>query len=103
MRQQRLSKTFLDQLAELIEHGERVFGPVVANDKRKHVYKTIQQFLTVFPDVERPDPHHGLRAYPIHRTPFVVLYDFDEDELRVHFVFHKSADLRKIDPASAQW
>jgi hypothetical protein len=32
-----------------------------------------------------------------------VLYDFDDAEFRVHFVFHRHADLRDLDPASAEW
>ena len=33
----------------------------------------------------------------------VVVYDHDDTELRLHFVFHQSADLRHLDPLSAEW
>ena len=43
----------------------------------------------------------GLTVYPISKTPFVVLYDYDDAELRVHFLLPVRADRR--DPASAEW
>jgi hypothetical protein len=32
-----------------------------------------------------------------------MLYDFDDTELRVHFIFHRHADLRDLDPGSVEW
>ena len=35
--------------------------------------------------------------------PFAVLYDYDDAELRVHFVIHAQADLRKLDLTLVEW
>lgn len=103
MRTVRFSRTFDLQFVDLLEFGERTFGEDVAIAKRRTVYRTISQFLARFPGARRIDPRHGLCAYPISGTPFVVLYDFDDDELRVHFDFHRSADLSQLDPSAAEW
>ena len=103
MRTVRLSKTALDQLNTLLAQGVRPFGVRVVAEKRDRVYDTIERFLAVHPAAKTPHPALGLRVYPIARTPFVVLYDFDDAELRVHFIFHRHADLRDLDPASAEW
>jgi hypothetical protein len=42
-------------------------------------------------------------VYPVTKTPFVVVYDYDDTELRVMFIFHARADLRSIDPVSVEW
>ncbi len=101
MRGIRTSRTFDDQLVDLLAFGEQAFGRRVADEKRLRVYRTIRQFLAVHPATKQPDPVHGLCVYPIARTPFVVLYDFDDNEIRLHFVFHRSADLSGLEPNSA--
>jgi plasmid stabilization system protein ParE len=103
MRAVRYSKTFNDQLVDLIEFGERRFGRRLAATKQQLVYSTAEHYLAYFPGVKRPDRSLGLTVYPIDKTPFVILYDYDDTELRVHFVFHKSADLADLDSASAEW
>jgi mRNA-degrading endonuclease RelE of RelBE toxin-antitoxin system len=79
MRNVRVSKTALDQLNALLTQGIEPFGVRVVAEKRNRVYS------------------------PIARTPFVVLYDFDDSELRVHFIFHRHADLGDLDPTSVEW
>ena len=103
MRTVRFSLTFNDQFNELLEQGEHRFGIAVVEQKKDIVYTTIERFLARHPNAKRPDPTHGLCAYPISKMPFVVLYDFDDSELRVHFIFHKHADLRDLNPATAEW
>ena len=103
MRTVRLSRTFLESFDELLAQGEAKFGAKVIAEKRARVRRTIERFLAVHPAAKTPHPALGLRVYPIARTPFVVLYDFDDAELRVHFILHRHADLRDLDPASAEW
>ena len=103
MRTVRLSRTFLESFDELLAQGEAKFGTKVVADKRAGVRHTIERFLAVHPEAKAPHPVLGLRVYPITRTPFVVLYDFDDAELRVHFIFHRHADLRDLDPTTAEW
>jgi plasmid stabilization system protein ParE len=103
MRKVRVSKTALDQLNALLAQGIEPFGVRVVAEKRDRVYATIEHVLAAFPAIKRPHPNLGLCVYPIARTPFVVLYNFDDSELRVHFIFHRHADLRDLDPTSIQW
>lgn len=103
MRAVRLSITFNDQLNELLAQGEARFGQAVADEKRRKVYSTIRTFLARHPNTKRPQRRLRLVDYPIDDTPFMVLYDFDDAQLRVHFVFHRRASLRNLDPRSAEW
>ena len=99
----KLSKTFNDQLIDQIDFGERRFGRRVAEQKKEKVLATIEGLLASTPGVKRPHPTLGLVVYPVTDTPFMVLYDFTETELRVHFVLHTSASLEDLDPKSAEW
>ena len=99
----RLSKTFNDQPIEQIDYGEQRFGRRVAEEKKERVLATIEGLLARVPALKRPHPALGLVVYPISDTPFIVLYDYDDDELRVHFIFRAGASLDDLDPASAEW
>ncbi|MFZ4806558.1 MAG: hypothetical protein ACOYLQ_04810 [Hyphomicrobiaceae bacterium] len=99
----RLSRTFNDQLVELIDFGVQRFGRRGAEQKKEKVFAPIEGLLAQTPAAKRPHPTLGLVVYPITDTPFIVLYDFTETELPVHFDFHKSASLDGLDPASAAW
>ena len=103
MRQVVRSRTYLVQLESLVEQGARDFGTRVANEKLVRVDRTIESFLARHPNTKRPHLKLGLRVYPVTKTPFVVLYDFDDIELRIHFIFYASASLRGLDPNSARW
>lgn len=103
MRAIRLSVTFNDQLNELLDYGEVIFGTRITEQKKLAVYNAIEHYLGPHPGTRRPDPILGLCRYPVSRTPFVLLYDFDDAELRVHFIVHKHASLDELDPTSAEW
>ena len=103
MRVVTLSRTALSQLNTLLVQGVDKFGPKLIANKRDRVYDTLINILAVHPEVKRPHPWLSLCVYPVSGTPFVVIYDFDDRELRVHFIFHRHADLRDLDPASADW
>ena len=102
MRLVRLSKTFQTQFDNLLEQGFPRFGERVVRDKRDLVYRVIEQHLAIYPRRSRQQ-NLGLCLYTVTKTPFVLLYDFDDAELRVHFIFHKHASLDDLDPASAEW
>ena len=102
MRRVRLSQTFRDQLDQLIEQGFPRFGARVVTEKRERVLDLITDHLTLFPRNPR-DSHLGLCVYPVSQTPFVLIYDFDDAELRIHFILHGAHDLRRLDPNSAEW
>ena len=97
------SKTYTAQLKFLLEQGAAKFGSRVAAQKLDQLDHTLQRFLAAHPKAKRTHPTLKLRVYPISKTPFVVLYDFDDIELRVHFIVHRSADLSRLDPSSAEW
>lgn len=103
MRRIRVSKTFTDQLHALLAQGLPLFGEQVVAEKRTLVYDVIEHHLALFPASKQPDPSLGLTVYPVSNTPFVVLYDFDNSELRVHFILPARADRRDLDPTSAEW
>ena len=102
MRRVRLSRTFFDQLHQLLKQGYPKFGERVVLEKRDRIFRLIEQHLARYPRVPR-NHRHGLCVYPVRGTPFVLLYDYDDEELRVLFVFHRAADLSDIDPFAAEW
>lgn len=102
MRRVRLSQTFRDQLDELIAQGYPKFGERVVTEKRELVLDLINDHLARHPRRPR-HPQHGMCVYPVSRTPFVLIYDFDDDELRVLFIFHGADDLRRLDPSTVTW
>jgi plasmid stabilization system protein ParE len=96
------SRTSIDQLKALLDYGAQTFGFAVAQAKRARVDFILELHLSHFPRTATHDSRLGLYAYAyaISQTPFVVLYDFDDDELRVHFIVHGRAERRHIDPKS---
>lgn len=103
MRTVRLSKTFERQLADLLDYGEQRFGRAVAAASKTRVERAIRDFLVAFPRAKTTDADLGLTRYPVTRTPFVLLYDFDDAELRVHFLFQEHVSLDELDPSAAEW
>ena len=103
MREIVYSRTFVTQLAEYIDRGERVFGVPVATEKKFRVFDTIESVIAPNPALKAYDPKIGLVVYPISGTPFFVLYDYDEAELRLHYVFIRGKPISDIDPDAAEW
>jgi plasmid stabilization system protein ParE len=103
MRSVLFSKTFDEQLIAYIEHGSARFGADVADSKKEIVYRTIEHLIAVNPGIKRRDPTLNLVVYQISHTPFFVLYDYDDSEVRVHFIFINGKSLSDIDPLSADW
>ena len=102
MRSIRYSRTFHDELGELLEQGIDRFGARVVAEKRDLVFRTIETKLVHQP-VRSVDPDLGICAYHVSRTPFVLLYDYDDAELRIHIVMHASADRTQIDLSAVVW
>ena len=74
MRTVKISRSFYDELSHLLQQGLPKFGALVVAEKRALVIATIENHLVRFPK-RRPDPKLGVCAYPITKTPFVLLYD----------------------------
>lgn len=102
MRQVRYSTTFIHQLNTLLAQGEPKFGTQVVDQKRDLVYDTIDHYLALYPKKLR-DPDIDLYTHAITGTPFVVIYDFDDTELRVFFIVHGRASHAGMDPPGVEW
>lgn len=102
MRAVRVSRTFRTELAALLAQGVPRFGTVVVAQKRAAVLNTITDFLARHP-VRPVDPVIGICAYQVTKTPFVILYDYDEAELRIHLVIHTAADRTQVDLGRVEW
>lgn len=103
MRRIRRSATFVQEFQALPEQGLPIFGYRVVTEKRDRVEKFVTGFLAEHPAAGRPDPDIGLYTYPASRTPFVLVYEFDDDELRLHIIIHRHADRTRIDMAAIEW
>ena len=102
MRTVRVSKTFAAALDDLLAYGEPIYGSSIVILKRAAVRAALLR-AAQHPRLKQPHIALGLVVYPVTATPFVVLYDFDDTELRAHFIFHKNACLEDLDPRSAEW
>jgi plasmid stabilization system protein ParE len=102
MRSVRLSKTYDDEFEVLLAQGLPRFGVRVIRAKRDLVERCIQDVLAHHP--RRPvDPELGLCVYPVGRTPFVLLYDYDDYELRIHLIIHGAMDRTSLDLSTVVW
>ena len=102
MRRVRYSATFINQLDTLLAQGEPKFGTRVIDEKREQVFDTIDHFLAQFPRKSR-DAEICLYTHAITGTPFVVIYDFDDTELRIFYIVHGHTNRSNIDPSSVDW
>ncbi len=102
MRSIRYSRSFFEELATLLEQGVDRFGTRVVSEKRARVLDAVTRHLVHFP--ERPiDPAIGICSRVVARTPFILLYDFDDDELRVHLIIHAHSDRATVDLSAVEW
>jgi plasmid stabilization system protein ParE len=103
MRAIRVSRTYLEALKELLAYGEARFGTTVVDEKRARIERTIAHILRDYPGIGRFETDLGVYSYPVTRTPFVLLYDFDDNELRVHLIAHGRADRSRIALDDVDW
>lgn len=103
MRRIKRSVTFVEEFQALLAQGLPKFGYPVIESKRERVETFVIRFLAERPAAGTVDPDIGLYTYPVSKTPFVIAYDFDDDELRLHIIFHQRADRTQIDPRTVEW
>ena len=89
MRRVRRSRSYNDAFQILLEQGLPGFGLGVVEEKRERV--------------ENFDAGTGYFVYPVSKTPFVLIYDFDDAELRLQLIVHNRADRSQIDPTRIVW
>jgi plasmid stabilization system protein ParE len=87
MRAVRYAQFAESSLRALLAQGALKFGVDVADEKRLLLRSCVSTYLAEF-------PHHGLkttgqtfRHYPVTDTPFTLVYDYDDAELRVLFIW----------------
>jgi hypothetical protein len=103
MRTIRVSRSYLAALHELLAYGEARFGRLVVDDKRARVERTIGHILRHYPGIGRFDTDLGIYSYAVTRTPFILLYDFDDNELRMHLIVHGRADRSRVPLGDIEW
>ncbi|KAF2989362.1 hypothetical protein OGR47_07760 [Methylocystis sp. MJC1] len=103
MRSIRVSRTYLAALHDLLAFGHTRFGRAVVDEKRKRISDVIRNVLAVYPTIGGFDESHGIHFHAVSGTPFVLLYDFDEAELRIHLVIHRRANRSSVDVANIDW
>ena len=74
-----------------------------AHEKRRLLQTCVRNYLA-------EHPHHGLRTlgqsfrhYPVTETPFTVVFEYDDIELRVLFIVHQRADRRRLKLSDVEW
>lgn len=103
MRSVRLSRTFADTLKAQLRFGAERYPNTLVEEKRGLVERTIFEVLRRHPGIGRMNEELGLRSFRVSRTPFILLYEFDDSELRIHMIVHVRADQSRIDPAKVEW
>jgi plasmid stabilization system protein ParE len=87
----------------MLEQGAEKFGVAIAREKERLVYDTLHTYLAHY-------PHHGLTTpgqrflhYPVKDTPFTIVYEYNNKDLRVFYILHKHADRRNLDLHEVEW
>ena len=103
MRRVRRSRSYNDAFQILLEQGLPGFGLGVVEEKRERVENFVREFLAHYPSTGTFDAGTGYFVYPVSKTPFVLIYDFDDAELRLQLIVHNRADRSQIDPTRIVW
>lgn len=103
MRRVRYSRTARVRLARLLELVVPRYGVAKVAEKRNLLRSTVKNHLAQFPRVKQRHPELGLVVYLVSNTPFMVLYDYDDDELRFHFIFFQGTPIDEIEPEAVEW
>ena len=103
MRRVRVAASARIVFQTMLEQGAEKFGVAVAIEKERIVFDVLNTYLSEHPYRGKYDKRLNLHTYHISKTPFVLVYEFDEVELRVLFILHERADRRLIDPNAVDW
>jgi len=103
MRKIVVSRGYLKALHEQLAFGKARFGARIVDEKRRRIFSVIRDVLAVYPAIGAFDEALRVFHYPVSGTPFVVLYDFDSDELRIHLIIHRRADRSNVDIDKVDW
>ena len=87
----------------MLEQGAIRFGLAVAMEKERIVFDVLTTYLSEYLYRGKYDRRLKLYTYHVSKTPFILVYEFDDAELRVLFIVHERADRRLIDPKAVDW
>ncbi len=103
MRTVRYAQSAEASLRTLLAQGAAKFGVDVADEKRLLLRTCVSTYLAEYPHHDLRTPGQTFRHYPVADTPFTVVFDYDEVELRVLFIVHQRADRRQLDVRDVIW
>jgi hypothetical protein len=103
MRRVRRSRSSVDGLQLMLRQGLGKFGLYVVTKKQQLVDDIIDGFLTEFPHLGLRTPRKSFYHYPVSGTPFTVIYEYDDSELRVLFIVHQSANRKRLKTTDVEW
>lgn len=96
------SRTYDRERDVLLADGSERFGPEVADVKKKRIEHVIERFLLFYP-VRSPDPIVELVVYRISKTPFVLVYDYSDTELRIHHIVYARMSRTSVKNLAIEW
>lgn len=87
------SERFKQDIANAFAFGEEQFGRATAERSYRRIIDHIEHFLAAYPRTGRW--RSDIRCYHawIPRTPFVVFYRIDDEQLEVLALFHGAQDI----------
>ena len=103
MRRVRIAPSARDAFQHLLEQGAEKFGIALVMQKERAVYEALDTKIALSPHQGAFDEHLELLTYHVKKTPFVLVYEYDDAEVRVLFIVHERADRRSLDPSSVDW
>jgi plasmid stabilization system protein ParE len=95
--------TFEAELGRLLEQGAPRFGRDVVVAKGRLVLETVATILRDHPRVGRLERRLNLYRYGVTDTPFVLLYDFSDVEIRIHKIVHARSNIPNTDLSTVKW
>jgi plasmid stabilization system protein ParE len=101
MRRVRVAASARSLFQTMLEQGAEKFGIPVAMEKERLVYQTLETHVAEYPHLGPYDQHLKLSTYHVGRTPFVLVYEYDETEIRVLFIVHERAD--RLEISDVEW
>jgi hypothetical protein len=103
MRTVRVSETARIGLQRLLDQGVPKFGETVVEEKALLVNSAMHGALRRDPRTGFFDDRQKFYAYPVSNTPFTIVDRFDDAELQILFIVHKSADRTRLNPGKVKW
>ena len=103
MRRVRITASARVGFQTMLEQGAKKFGIAVAMEKEGVVHDVLNDYIAEHPHRGRYDERLKLHTYHVSKTPFVVVYEYDDAEVRVLFIVHKRADRRRLDARDVAW